>query len=98
MLTVKEARKIGIQACINKIGYEFCKKHADNATSAYSVLDGIVNCFVGVSDEPAPDCDISKVDKLVLTSGKNWPYVARCNVYMEDGRIDFLEHRYPKLE
>ena len=33
MLTVDETKKIGISACINKIGYEFCKKHADNANS-----------------------------------------------------------------
>lgn len=34
MLTVKEAKKIGIRACIDAIGYEFCKKHADNSTSS----------------------------------------------------------------
>lgn len=96
MLTVEEAKKIGIRACINKIGYDFCKKHADNATSAYGEEDGYVNCFVGVSDFPAPECDITKVEQLILTSGKKWPYVASCNVYLEDGEIEFLEHRVPQ--
>ena len=95
MLTANEAKKIGIRACIDKIGYDFCKEHEDNATSAYSEVDGIMNCFVGVSDEPAPICDITKVDEIILTSGKKWPYSARCNVKMKDGTIEFLECRVP---
>ena len=95
MLTVKEAKKIGIRACIDAIGYEFCKKHADNSTSGYGVEEGSVYCFVGVSDEPAPECDISKVDSLILTSGEDWPYSASCNVDMQDGRIEMLEVKKP---
>ena len=97
MLTIEEAKKIGIRACINMIGYDFCKEHADNATSAYGEEDGgYVNCFVGVSDFPAPECDITKVDELILTSGKKWPYAASCNVYLESEEIEFLEYRVPK--
>ena len=48
MLTVNEAKNMGITACIEKIGYDFCRKHADNATSGYSEEEGVVNCFVGV--------------------------------------------------
>lgn len=95
MLTVAEAKKIGIQACIDKLGYAFCRLHADNATSAYSERNGIVNCFVGVSDEPALECDITKVNRLILTSGEKWPYAARCNVRMSDGYIEFVEYRTP---
>lgn len=91
MLTVIEAKKKGIKACIDAIGYEFCKEHADNGTSGYGVYDDLVYCFVGVSDEPAPECDISKVDSLVLTSEGEWPYSASCNVNMEDGEIEFIE-------
>lgn len=90
MLTVKEAKKIGIRACIDAIGYAFCKKHADNGT-LYGDEDGIVYCYVGVSDEPAPECDISKVDRLVLTSVGEWPYYASCHVDRTDGRIEMLE-------
>ena len=95
MLTVDEAKNIGIKACIEKIGYDFCREHADNATSGYSEEDGVVNCFVGVSDEPTKQCDISEVNKLVLTSGKKWPYAARCYVSLEDGEIRFCEIRRP---
>lgn len=96
MLTIEEAKKIGIRACINMIGYDFCKEHADNATSAYGEEDGYVNCFVGVSDSPTPECDITKVDELILTSGKKWPYAAGCNVYLESEEIEFLEYRVLK--
>lgn len=95
MLTVKEAKKIGIRAYIDAIGYEFCKKHADNSTSGYGVEEGSVYCFVGVNDEPAPECDISKVDSLILTSGEDWPYSASCNVNMQDGQIEMLEVKKP---
>lgn len=42
MLSADEAKKIGIDVCIEKLGFEFCKKHADNATSAYGEDDGII--------------------------------------------------------
>ena len=95
MLTVIEAKKIGIRACIEKIGLDFCKKHADNATSGFSEEDGYVNCFVGISDEPAKQYDISNVNTLILTSCSSWPYEARCNVSLLDGKIEFSELRRP---
>lgn len=96
MLTALEAKKIGIRACIEKLGYEFCKKYADNSTSAWGEeVEGIMNCFVGVSTEPAPVCDITKVDKLILTSGRKWPYAVSCNVNMNTGEIEFIEIRLP---
>ena len=96
MLTVKEAKKIGIRACIDAIGYDFCKQHADNSTSGYGVEEGIVYCFVGVSDQPAPECDISKVDSLILAHGTEWPYSASCHVDRKDGRIELFEVKKPE--
>lgn len=91
MLTVIDARKIGIKACIEKIGYDFCKKHADNATTAYSEEDGIVFCYVGVDDSPAPVID-PNIEKLILSSKRNeFPYSASCNVNMSDGSVVFLD-------
>ncbi|MBR4981587.1 MAG: hypothetical protein IKY94_03390 [Lachnospiraceae bacterium] len=95
MLTVNEAKNIGIRACIEKIGLEFCKQHADNATSGFSEEDGYVNCFVGVNDKPAKQYNISEVNKLVLTSGEKWPYAARCNVSLINGNVEFYELRRP---
>lgn len=98
MLTVNEAKKIGIRACIEKIGIDFCKKHADNATSGFSEEENYVNCFVGISDEPPKEYNLSNIDKLVLTSGAKWPYAARCNVSLLDGKIEFYELRKPNYE
>lgn len=95
MLTVEEAKNIGIKACIEKLGLDFCKKYAENSTSGFSEEDGYVNCFVGVNDKPAKRYDISKVDKLVLTSGIKWPYAVRCNVLLYDGKIEISELRIP---
>ena len=41
--------------------------------------------------------DISKVNKLVLTSDTDtkWPYAARCNVSLDDGKIEFFELQRP---
>lgn len=96
MLSVYEAKEIGIKACINKIGYEFCKMHADKSTAAYGESDGFVNCFVGVSNEPSKEYDISKVDSLILTHDRDWPYSASCNVDMENGCVEFLECNIPE--
>lgn len=91
MLSIEEAGKIGIQACIDKLGIDFCKKHADNAVSSYGESDGLVKCFVGVDDAPAPDYDISNVKELFLTSGNDWPYYAFCDVDMQNGGIEYGE-------
>lgn len=96
MLTFEEAKKIGIRACVDKIGYEFCRAHNDNSTSSYGEVDGIMKCFVGVSDKPSPECDINKVDHLILTSGKKWPYYAHSYVDMSTGEIEFGECRIPE--
>ena len=91
MLTTNEAKKIGIRACMEKIGMDLCKKHADSATAAYSEEDHIVNCFVGVNDTPTPDYDLSKVTRLVLTSCEKWKYSARCHVDKVTGTVTFVE-------
>lgn len=39
-------------------------------------VDGVAKCFVGVSEEPVQEYDIEKVEYLILTSGKKWPYYA----------------------
>lgn len=96
MLSAGEAKEIGINACIEKLGIEFCKKHSDNATSAYGEDNGIMNCFVGIDDSPAPDYDISNVKELVLTSMEEWPYYASCNVNMTNGKIEFLRCVLPE--
>ena len=95
MLTMEEAKKIGISACIDKIGYEFCKAHPDNGVSAYgaSTREGYVYCFVGVSDQPEPTYDENH--EWLLTHDNTWPFYASCDVNLEDGSVEFLECKLP---
>ena len=97
MLSVNEAKKIGIRACIDKIGYDFCKKNEDNSVAVYGEEDGIMTCFVGVDDAPPKEYDLSKVKSLKLTHGYKWPYYANCGVSMENGAIEYGECRVPLL-
>lgn len=87
MISYETARKIGIDACIDKLGREFVMKHRDFSSSADGDRGDHVYCFVGVSDKE----DVGMMDELVLTSDDKFPYVARCNVSYEDGEISFLD-------
>ena len=53
MLTCKEAKMLGKNACIQKIGIEFYEKYRDSATIAYGDFseEGVVFCYVGVDDQ-----------------------------------------------
>lgn len=89
MLNIDDAKKIGIRACMDKLGYDFCMKHRDNAVSAYGRAEGDkIECFVGVSDEayiePETPC---------LTSYYRWPFAARCLVDLNTGEVEFIEFR-----
>lgn len=84
-----EARKKGIRACMDKIGYEFCIKHQDGACVTYGENNGEMFCFVGI-DDTAEDCVDS--DVLTLSNVKGFPYSASCNVNMKSGEIKFLSY------
>ena len=86
MLSAVEARKKGIRACMEKIGFDFCMEHKDNACTSYGENDGKMFCFVGISDEP----DNLDEDVLILSSVKGFPYSASCNVDMTNGCIEFI--------
>lgn len=88
MLNVEMARKIGINACIDKLGREFVLAHKDRATSAFGESENGVFCFVGVDDGAAStSCD----NILVLDSHSAFPYRASCNVSLSDGVLNFIE-------
>ena len=91
MITYEEARKIGIDACIDKLGREFVMKYRDTSSSAYGDRGGHAYCFVGVRDKP----DEKQEEGLTLTSNR-FPYIARCTVNYVDGEIEFLECVLPK--
>ena len=99
MLTVKEAKMIGRDACIDRLGRAFVEKHKDNSVAAYGDFsdEGIVFCYVGVSDKPLEE---SYSGRLVLSESQDgkMPFGVSCNVQLEDGNIEFLECKLPLQE
>lgn len=88
MLSVKEARTIGINACLDKLGRDFVMAHRHSSTSAYGEHDDCVFCFVGVDDAPSP----TRNDGCItLDSHSVFPYRVSCNVRLQDGAIEFVE-------
>lgn len=96
MLTFEEAKKIGIKACVDKLGYNFVKKYEDTACSAYGDEGDHASCFVGVSTE----ADTPWIGgPLILDDSPNskFQYSASCNVAYENGAITFLECILPSM-
>lgn len=95
MLTYDEAVKIGIDACVEKIGRDFVEKYKDSACSAYGDRGDYAFCFVGVTDKPVKEH--SDDEPLVLRDedGDQYPYSASCKVFFVDSSIEFLECKLP---
>ncbi len=91
MLTFEEAKKIGIDACVDQIGREFFMKYKDTSCPAYADMEDHAYCFVGVDNTNERYDSVP----LMLTSSNKFPYMASCNVRYSDGRIEFLECRLP---
>ncbi len=98
MLTVHEAKIIGRDACIDKLGRAFVEKYKDDSVAEYGDFsdEGIVFCYVGVSDKPYENI---YPGLLVLSESpdRKMPYGVSCNVYLEDGNIEFLECKVPHV-
>ena len=91
MLAIKEAAKIGIDACIDKIGRAFVIINRNNGTSGYGEYDeSYVYCFVGVDDEPLNLS--SSLGGLVLDSVSKFSYFANCVVNRIDGTVEFIDY------
>ena len=96
MLTFEEAKKIGIRACVDKLGYDFVKKYEATACSAYGDDGDHASCFVGVSTEPDTPWNGGP---LILDDSpeSKFPYSASCNVAYADGTVTFLECTLPSM-
>lgn len=88
MLNVEAARKIGIKACIDKLGRDFVVAHKEFATSAYGESEEGVYCFVGVDNRSRTG---NGNRKLILDSHSEFPYRVSCNVSLLDGTPIFIE-------
>ncbi|MBR1634825.1 MAG: hypothetical protein IJ682_07190 [Lachnospiraceae bacterium] len=96
MLKEKEAKKIGIRACMDQLGYEYCKGHSDNAISAWGLDEnGKLNCFVGINESPFKQKDLSEVTELILSAKDEWEYYASCDVDLKTGTVSMIESRVP---
>jgi len=98
MLTFQEAKVIGRNACIKKIGNEFYEKYRNSTTAAYGNFsdDGVVFCYIGVDDQPIEEIPS---EPLILSNEaeKNpIPFFASCNVYLENGEVIFLDCSLPE--
>lgn len=85
MLTVDVARKIGLNACIDKLGRDSVLAHKDTSTSAYGETDDAVFCFVGVDTHSRP------YGRLVLDNHSKFPYRVSCHVNLATGTTEFVE-------
>ena len=96
MLTYEEARKIGVNACVDKLGRDFVMKYKKTSCSSYGDDETHAFCFVGVDTEPTPP----HIDgePLVLDGCSEWPYFAKCNVWYKDGRIEFSDCLLPEAQ
>ena len=95
MLTPEQARKIGLNACVEKIGKEFVHDNEDKVTSAYGNHEGFVYCFVAVSKDLKKCFESSNPVPLRLTSDSPPIYRASCDVAIKDGEITFIETVLP---
>ncbi len=91
MLTFEQAKEIGIEACIDKIGREYVRKYKDTSCPAYADMDEYAYCFLGVDNTPGR----YDTSHITLDSKSKFPVVARCTVNYKDGEINFLECTLP---
>lgn len=81
MLTINEARRKGIDACIDMLSRDFVEKYKDTSTASWGMLPGAVRCFVGV------DTRKRSGKLLVLDSVSKWYKCAECKVKLSTGEI-----------
>ena len=90
MLTFEQAKKIGLDACIDRLGCGFFMKYRDASCPGYGDMEDRAYCFMGVDNRETSDDD-----KLTLTSNNPFPYLVSCTVRYSDGTIEFLESVLP---
>lgn len=92
MYTYEEAKKIGINSCIDALGRDFVTANKDTATAAHGDTEDGVFCFVGV----APGY-VSQAEEgtLLLDNTTKFQYRASCNVNKNTGAVSFIERVLP---
>ena len=49
-LTFEEAKKLGMDACVDRLGRDFVMKYRDTSCSSYEDIEERVYCFPGVNN------------------------------------------------
>ncbi len=94
MLTFEEAKKIGTEACLDKLGKDFVKLYRKNACSAYGDREDHAFCFIGINTKP----DSSMTNGSIVlddSPDQKYEYSASCNVAYADGFVTFLDCSLP---
>mgnify|MGYP007069905044 CR=1 FL=1 len=84
MLTFEQAKKIGVDACIEKLGRDFVNQFKDTSCDAYADMKDYAYCFVGVDNRE------NRYGEGVpaLTSTNTFPYIARPEGLSIEERIE----------
>ena len=85
MLSIEEARKIAINACIDKLGKDFVEKYKDSSVFAIGVWNGQVYCYIGVNCK-----NIEIKSKELLLDEEKFEYCSSCLVDLETGNISYI--------
>ena len=96
MLTFEDAKKIGIDACAEKIGRSFIREYADTSSTGYGDAEDHAFCYIGVDNRKR---NIHHDEEIVLddSNDSKWPFIAKCNVWYNDGRIEFFDCKLPEM-
>lgn len=93
MVSIEQAKKIGITYCADQMGRGFVEKYANQSTTGFSESEDSVFCFLGINnEEEKTTCG----ENLVLTSRDDaFPYRASCVVSLYDGSVDSFKYFHP---
>lgn len=78
-----EFRKVGMEACIEKIGRQFVNEHRDTACFSTQEMDNnVLFCFLGIDLH-------ADSRKLCLTNDNDWDVYASC--YVKNGLAEMSD-------
>ena len=92
MLNEKEAIRLGLNACVDKMGRDFVLSHKDEAVMSYGKVDDDILCFLGVGNAKPNQYDGKN---LVLDSTSKFQYYVNCKVNLLDGTKIFTNCELP---
>ena len=85
MFTVDECKKIGYDACIDRLGREQVVLNKERGCHGFSIIDGGIRCFVGYDEKEY------KPQKEGITLGTTqFDFLACAFVNSETGNVTFI--------